>query len=728
MLSRFIVAFIIFISASITASAAPLFPFNDPALLEAVKEFNSKNFATAKELAIKAPESPARDFVLGMSSYRLEKWNDAAESLAKSTEEFPLLADYSLYYRADSLFRVGSYDEADRSLLKLEKHYPDSPLIRSASLLHADTLFEKKDYSKALVAYQKYMELYPSGTKSLKASYQAALCLEALGDVDAAVRQLRSIWLKHPSSQVASLAETSLQKLKTENVTVPPYTPEEIFNRGVILYDLGKYSKAMKTFTSLPQNTLSEDLVNRLELKIGKTQFRSRHYKDAARTLAKQIMSKDPELSCEASYWLARSLSRSGNGQQAFDLFIKTADTFPQSALSDDALLHAAMIRKYDGENDAAIAILDKLISAFPSSSLKPKALWETAWIRYLGKDYKGAAKSLNALLNYSSYREKALYWLGRSEQASGDKDRAISSFTKLLVEYPYGFYSLRYLNYSGSKYNRLPSSEGDIVSSLPIPAGYDRIKCLISLGLNDEARIELASFKKKASFKNRLREIARLYWEMKDYRSAMGLFRKAEQNSALAWNLNYPLGFSKHVSRCAENLEVPKSLAYSIIRSESSFSASVRSGAGAVGLMQVMPATARFIYKKKSEKFDSSMLTHPDLNINLGMKHIKYLINRFDGNLILAIAAYNSGESPVDRWLRNFPGLREDEFIENIPYPETREYVKKVLTSMVIYKSLYGLDEEPMKKPNDNPEEPVHSSSGISLSSNTAAGNTSVN
>ena len=74
-------------------------------------------------------------------------------------------------------------------------------------------------------------------------------------------------------------------------------------------------------------------------------------------------------------------------------------------------------------------------------------------------------------------------------------------------------------------------------------------------------------------------------------------------------------------------------------------------------------------------------------------MKHLQDLVKRYRGNLVFAVAAYNSGATPVDRWRRNYPGLRSDEFIENIPYPETREYVKKVLTSMEVYKSLYGLD-----------------------------------
>jgi soluble lytic murein transglycosylase len=99
-------------------------------------------------------------------------------------------------------------------------------------------------------------------------------------------------------------------------------------------------------------------------------------------------------------------------------------------------------------------------------------------------------------------------------------------------------------------------------------------------------------------------------------------------------------------------------------------------------------------------------------------MKHIKDLIRRYQGNLVLAVAAYNSGATPVDRWRRNFPDLKTDEFIENIPYPETREYVKKVLASMEIYKSLYRLDSRAEKTSATDPAESTTDTAGLAFTS----------
>jgi soluble lytic murein transglycosylase len=151
----------------------------------------------------------------------------------------------------------------------------------------------------------------------------------------------------------------------------------------------------------------------------------------------------------------------------------------------------------------------------------------------------------------------------------------------------------------------------------------------------------------------------------------------------------------------------VPESLVYAVMRAESSFSPTVLSPAGAVGLMQLMPSTARQIAGKGSS-FNAADLTRPEFNISCGVKHLKDLTRVHDNSLVLTVAAYNAGSGTVNRWRKKFGTLREDEFIENIPYGETREYVKKVLTGAEIYHRLYNLEpavlaapvESPLKRP----------------------------
>jgi soluble lytic murein transglycosylase len=695
MLFRVIVAFLLFLSTVVRVSATSLYPIDDSSLQESVEQIRLKNYAEAREFALKAKATPVRNFILGVSNHRLENWDEAADLLAKSPEKFPLLADYALFYRADSLFHLGRYDEAIESLQALKKHYPESPLSRAGSFLYAETLFNKKEYIEALTAYRKYVESYPSGSKSLEAVFQAAMCQEALGDKEKAARQLRDIWLKYPASSVASEAESNLLRLKAEKVTVEPYTAEEMFRRGTVFYDLQRYKDALETFLSIDVKELPESFKSRLTLKTGLTLFKSRRYKEAEPILTRLPANQDKEIACQASYWLARTLDRLGREDEAATWYARVAEAYSQSELAPYALYHIGLLDKERGDYIKANSTLEKIAATYPDSPLGPESLWEAAWNRYLAKDFRGAAISLTKLLDNPSYREKALYWLSKANEASGDKDSANSTVARLMEEYPYGFYALQLQPLKGTKICRLAAAGDKSPCPVPIPVGYERAKALITFGLIDEARTELKRYSKKSSGKSRLLDIARLYWEIPDYRSAMALFSKVDETNDQVWNFIYPKAFSEHVSQYAENYGVPESLAYSIIRAESNFHPSALSPAGAVGLMQIMPSTAKFLHKGKSGKIGASQLKQPELNIRLGMKHIQGLIRQYDGKLVFAVAAYNSGSTPVDRWRRSFPGLRDDEFIENIPYRETREYVKKVFASMAIYKSLYSLDAE---------------------------------
>jgi soluble lytic murein transglycosylase len=690
---RFILILLLTVTLEHSSLSAPLFPLREQTLQMTAEALKARNYLDARDSAIKAPNGPIRNFLLGVASYRLGKWEETVNYLATSEKDFALLADYALYYRADALTRLARYNEALELLEKLKKNYPASPLSRAVNSLYADTLFNKKDYQGALSAYETFIEMHPSGKDALKASLQAALCREAMGDKENAVSELRSIWINYPNTPVATQAESNLQRLKSENVPVPPFTTDEMFKRGSILYDRRKYNEALVIFEALSRQSLTNDLTMELAFKTAQTLFKFRRYTEAEQAFTKLATCPDKKISYEAAYWLARTLDKTGKEQQAIASYLKLVDSFPKSELADDALFHAALLNKTNGEHPGANILLDRLIDQYPSSVFRSRAFWEKAWTSYLAKNYKTAANCLNQLLDFVPYREKALYWLGKAEEASGDKASADAAFARLVEDYPFGFYTQWYKKDAGLKNVQLPSLDIETVSSTPLPSGYDRAKALISLGLFDEAGMELSAIKRKGVGKSRVVDLARLYWEIKDYHSALGCFPKVDRNNLATWGFSYPIVFRESITRCAADYGIPESLAYSIIRAESRFSPTALSPVGAVGLMQIMPSTAKKLASGKSIVINKIRLTSPDLNISLGLKHFKNLLVRFNGKLVPAVAAYNSGATPVDRWLKMSGTLRNDEFIENIPYPETREYVKNVLTNMELYNSLYNLE-----------------------------------
>jgi len=244
MLCRLIAAAVIVLSATVPAAALTLSKPYDEALTTAASRMKLKDYRGAREAALKSNEGGASAFLAGISSLRLEMWEDSASQLAIAAESFPILADYALYNQGVALTKLGKVDQALPPLYKLLKQYPESRLARAAMLLYADTLAAGGYQKEALQSYGSFVERYPLGSDSISALFGSALCREKLGDPAAAAAVLRGIWLVHPASSLAEKASRELQRLTATGIRVEPYSTAELFKRGSTLYDLGRYGEA----------------------------------------------------------------------------------------------------------------------------------------------------------------------------------------------------------------------------------------------------------------------------------------------------------------------------------------------------------------------------------------------------------------------------------------------------------------------------------------------------
>lgn len=722
MLLRFIACAAFFLLLSVPAAGVNLYQLPDDYLASAAAKLKTRDYKGAREAALKAPQSGVRDFLAGMTSSKLDDWNEAATYLGKAAEGFPLLADYALYHQAQALHKLARYKEISAPLQALLKHYPDSPTGRSASLLLADALFENKEFQEALSAYLKFIEKYPSGSDSLLALYRTALCREELGDLAGAVTTLRTIWLTYPVSSVAVNADANLQRIAEKGVTAAPYTAEELFRRGVRLYDLNKFGQAIKAFNSIPKDGQSDEFSWRLALKTGQALFKARRYKEAEQAFA-ALSAKNPKklIADETRYWLAKSMDKNGKEDEAAAAFLNLAESSPECDLADNAIFEAAFIRKFQKKGTDTLSLLKRVLIQYPKTNLSQGVIWQIAWESYQGGDLKTAAEYFRKLMDQESSREKALYWYGHSLAAMGDTNGAQAAFASLTADYPLGYYAFSYRKETKTEETGIAYLPLDPRELLPVPAGYERAKALIAFGLYDEARKELSESKKKSAGKNKtLPGLARLYLEMGDFHGALAqlrqeLPRKLAKETLYAWGVNYPLAYSEHVAKNAAKCGIPASLIYAIIRAESGFSPVALSPAGAVGLMQLMPATAAIIAQGGNGSSDPDRLTQPGVNIDSGVRHLKDLLALYDGDLVCAVAAYNAGSGNVNRWRKTFGNKSADEFIENIPFAETREYVKKVLAGAEIYRRFYGLDSPPATTPASSP--PPQGDTGTSAS-----------
>lgn len=700
MFLRSLLFFTLFLSLTHQVPAATLYPLPDEQVSLAAGKYKEKNFEGAREAAAKAPQSGIREFLIGLASYRLQAWAEAADHFSRAVDSFPLLGDYSLYNRASALSRLNRFPEALSSLQRLSRDFPDTPLSRQAMFLTADILYDSKDYPGARATYQKFVDKFPSGTDSLTATYKTALCLEQMGDRVGAASSLRTIWLKYPAAAIAAKAEDDLRRLAAVGIVVEPYSNAEFLSRGMTLYDLRKYNQAAAVFQNVSSGQLSGISSGKYLLKRGQALFKARHYSEAEQAFTALLARKiDRDVYEEAYFWLGRSLTRNKKDEVAFTTFMKLAEFSSSPQLSTKALLESAYIRKNQNRISEALELLRNIARSSADSTIKQSITWEIAWWSFQSGDLKSAVEYLKPLAANNSSREKSLYWLGRALSVSGDDTGSQTIFASLLAEFPFGFYAQTYRKEMKLKIDDISLPVTNLCEILPIPPGYERVKALITLGLYDEARKELSIAKKKSKFKTGAHPgLARLYLEMDDFNGAYNLFRierpqKFEKENSYQWGLCFPLAFREHVAKLAGEYALPEGLVYAVIQAESAFSPTAISPAGAVGLMQLMPATAASMTKKAKGQFNAETLTNPKTNIRYGVRHLKDLLALYKGDTVLAVAAYNAGAGNVNRWRKTFGHLRRDEFVENIPFAETRDYVKKVISSAEIYDRLYKFD-----------------------------------
>jgi soluble lytic murein transglycosylase len=229
----------------------------------------------------------------------------------------------------------------------------------------------------------------------------------------------------------------------------------------------------------------------------------------------------------------------------------------------------------------------------------------------------------------------------------------------------------------------------------------FERARDLMAIGLQEWARWDLYDIEKRTSNKDFLKTLMQEYEIVESYNrsSYIGQVTFGTQRASFGmegvrnlWEHAFPKAFANYVGKYSREFGVPSELIWGIMRAESQYKRDVISPVGALGLMQVMPFTAQKVATLLGEKeFDSKSLLQPEGAVRIGSKYLQRLLKKFDGNLALVAASYNAGPHRVRSWVGSFGQLDEDEFIEHIPYLETRNYVKKVLTNFATYSKLYG-------------------------------------
>ena len=360
-----------------------------------------------------------------------------------------------------------------------------------------------------------------------------------------------------------------------------------------------------------------------------------------------------------------------------------------------------------------------KILKADAGSQTASDAQWFMVWDAIRGKDFDTATRRIDsAWPQAESYhpvdQARLQYWKGRLLILGEDRDGGVKVWDQLIERWPYGYYSVlvdRDRNGHPPTLRPLPNTESEspapkppliehLWETAPFPEGLflfsvgdgplavEMLEEVMGRKFSDEVIEEAAQL---FQFLNRHHLLLRL---MANHR--LTRLRTLQVAKTPLWKRAYPRSHWEMVSSVAREHMVDPYFIMSIMREESRFSARANSVAGARGLMQLMPATARGVAKRNGLPYEEDMLHLPELNIPLGTLYLKRVLKRFQGNIIFASAAYNAGPTTVRRWLKKFGKVPLDEFVERIPYEETQNYVKRVVLSYHIYRAIYELSADP--------------------------------
>jgi soluble lytic murein transglycosylase len=402
----------------------------------------------------------------------------------------------------------------------------------------------------------------------------------------------------------------------------------------------------------------------------------------------------------EALYWRARAVYRS-QGMESFERLIPTIKKrYPKSKYLAELILSLADEKRRLKEFSEAEELYREILRDFPGHV--EEALWGLGWMYYTNKNYERAEKVFLQLNTSKRSNGQYLYWQAKSREMNATENctfqkvnfkDAETTCSELGTLYSSLLDNTGYYGFLAQNRLKKFSPHDDVKHEIPVtPVGeiYKRIEALKLLGLSSEAKDEIKMALKLRKSDEEFKYLAGTAFELGEYRSILYIAESFKNKELLSFA--YPLGFWGIVSEIADKNTVDPHLILALIREESRFDPDAVSSSGALGLMQLMPYTAHRVKKDiVIELGDDSEIHDIQKNISLGTYYFSKLLQEF-GEIPLAIGAYNAGENAMRRWLFDSQHNSLDEFIEDIPYKETRNYVKKVLKSYWKYKTLLGL------------------------------------
>ncbi len=663
-------------------------------------------------------------------------FNGAAEILNSNVfAQKTSLTDYAWWLRGKALLQAGRFGEAQLVFEKLVAEFPNSLRFREGKLLWATAALQNSqpqkvpDFLGDLVA-----------KNDAEALLTVAKSYEQVGNQNQATIFYRRTYFYGAGTNASREAESKLNPaaplvantgltnstVAPSNSTAPlmPKTPEEAQVRADKLFEAKNYAEAQKAFDSLFSSfSAAATSANQLKRLIVFSNLRNTA---AAQTVFNAISSTANEKP-EAYYQLARGYANARQWTQARALADEMRRNFPNNPVTPKTFVAVGMIARDQKNKADENYLLQSALTNYPNAVEVAQAQFELAWLEHDNKSFDRSSQMLIEHLGRyadkdTTYRGRAGYWSARDSERAGKINEACALYTAVLYRYSANWYgylaSQRIANLRAlSKCNSTPNFAKDSIigkaisnlksvtvapetSTAKEQERFGKAEQLSAIGLFEWAIEELNTAAKTASNSPKVNlAVAKLYRLREDNTAALLALARSypdysqmfpEEMGKAEWDIFYPLSYWDQIKNWAKTRSLDPYQVAGLIRQETVFSPRAKSGAQAYGLMQLLIPTARTIAKKYGTEavINGESLFQPALNIELGTAYMRDQFDKF-GKFEFVAVAYNAGPGRVGQWQATLPD-EMDEFVEAIPFKETKGYVQGVIRNSAQYRRLY--------------------------------------
>ena len=637
----------------------------------------------------------------GKAHYPLSaKWLKMAQSDS-------LLRDYALYWSSQANLALNHDAEAVAQLQEFRKDYPDS-VVSDQALQSLGVAALAVNQPAAILAA---LDGYPQTAGKSALLFLRAEAREQSGQPLQAAADYQTIYLHFPLSDQARESGEKLSFLRSslgDKIAAIPI--EQQLEHASTIFAAREWGDTRNEYSRLlPQLTGADR--ERAELRIMECGVAL----GAGISGISALKISDPDVDAERYYTIANYYRDRPSEAEMIAAVESAVARAPDSRWSESALFLAGNYYWVQLDRDRAASFYKRLSDNFPSAADALPAQWRFTWAAILKREPDAGAYLAEHLRRFpgSQFSPDALYWLGRLSEEAGNSALARTYYAKLLERFPQNYFAttaVKRLRALGPG----PAADADILATIPsvppalplgdaIPAAAAsrqmRADALRSIGFDASAELELHAAYAATGEPRLLLEAAQEAVNAGHVGAAIVTVRQIYpqlewrpfgQVPREVWLTAYAMPFQSSIVARSTTAGVDPMLTAGLIRQESAYDPEAHSHANAFGLMQLLPKTARRFAKQAKLRYSTPMLFEPDYNIHIGTIYFAGLQRDF-GSVESALAAYNAGEDRVAFWTSGQTYREPAEFVDSIPFTETREYVEIVTRNADIYRKLYG-------------------------------------